>query len=221
VGSGAGEAAVTSAAAPAVHPWRELWNARLRRSSAVAVEAVAFAIGFHLTLNDRIDWFQILFTAFTVEIGMLMLGDPNAPPPAAHVLAWSRGLGQRMMAYGAVAVAGSIALVVHLARPANTVLLTVGVTVLTLGGLTVILGASLIYWSSPLVRGWARKGKPNAMLVPVMSVVAIGWSGYAVVERAQRTGAWEASRIVGMVLVVVAVALSVMNPPSVPAEDVR
>lgn len=199
-------------------PWKTLWDARLRRSSALMIAGLAVAIGFHLAIFDQFRWWEVASSVVFLEILVLMVGNHNAPLPSAAALSWLRGVGQRMMVYGALASATSLALLMPLTRPVATPLLIGLLAVGGGGSFAVIIGASLVYWSYPRVRRWNRSQRASPAFVAAIAVLGLGWAGYEVVARIQRTGAWESARLVGLALLVAGSAVAFLNPPTPPGE---
>ena len=199
-------------------PWKTLWDARLRRSSALMIAGLAVAIGFHRTIFDQFRWWEAASSVVLLEILILLVGDHDAPLPSAAALSWLRGVGQRMMADGALASLTSLALLMPLTRPVATPLL-IGLLAMGGGGsFAVIIGASLVYWSYPRVRRWNRAPQASPAFGAVVIILGLGWAGYEVVARIQRTGAWESARLVGLALLVAGSAVAFLNPPTPPGE---
>ena len=211
---------MTAVDAGSSSPWRTLWDGRLRRSSMQMAAGLALAVGMNLCISDRISWWEIAITALCLEVMLVIVGDPSHPPPPAPALLWFRGIGQRMIAYGALASVASgagLAQFAPLTGPYHEVLLGIAILVFGAGGVSVILGAHLMYLSYPRVRRWNRAQRGSPAFFAVTAALGVCWVGLEVFDRAQRTGAWEAVRIVGLALLIVGCALALLNAPTLPA----
>lgn len=191
-------------------PWyREVWANRPHRPLAMVVGALLFAVGFHLANYERPDWSELPLLIGITEAGLLFAYRPEAAH-APRVFAGMRRSGVLCTVVGlALVVCCMVAgfLMRPLTSPAD-VLLFSGMAV---GALAALLGATLLYWSSPLVLRWQRNSRPaNPRLVFALGVVAIAGNTLVLAFGRHADGRLATSRVIGLCLLAAGLGLALV-----------
>lgn len=196
-----------------VTPLRDLWESRIRRSVVQMFAALMLAVGFHLVFAERYNGFELGAQIVLMEVVLVLAANPRGDATSPATQAWLRRGGLRALVYGALLAVAAAAGIAQFSPPMPKPLLILLLAAFGLGGFVVIVGGSMFYWSLTWVRQWNVRARPRPWIFALASSALALASVYATVSRAQRSGAIEPLRVVGVALVIAAIVLAVMNPP--------